>query len=291
MVRYFILAAIVLLSGCEDTPTEVIDYKPDVSLYAYLINEKPLEKIFIERVSPLGGIYHPQGIADCDVKVFSTTGVDTFRFKQSNDPDSSHIYVTDGQILSPVGKRRYRVEVYTPLGEYVWAETLIPAKFDSIFVVDTLFIDPPINSDYWIDTLQRTDPAIVIGWSTVDSAGGYFGIVINETPLSELEPLDPDWDPDDPDQEIDTLDVSQNGWTFMRDDQRVTTIPWIAFEWVGVHQIQLTATSREYYNYIFSIIRGGPGLGDRPQFNVNGGIGMVAGKTLFSCYVYVKKSD
>lgn len=289
---YLILTSIVLIAGCDNIPTEVDDYEPEAALYAYLTNGEPLNSIYLERVSSIYGYYTRTGIDDADINIYSlsVSNPDTFRYQQHLHPDSLWIYVPDGDTLFPEGMQRYKLEVNTPQGDHLWSEALVPARFDSVLVVDTLFIHPPTDTDYWMDTLQRTDPAIVIGWSKVDSAGGYFGVVLAQTPKSELVPLDPDWDPNDPDQEIDTMEVNRIGWTFMRDDQRVTTIPWIAFQWEGRHEIQLLATSSDYYDYIFSIFRGGPALGDRPQFNVNGGLGMFAGITRFSCHVWVERS-
>ncbi len=292
---FLLLSAVLFTAGCDGTPTEAIDYKPEAAIYAYLTNGEPLTTIELESVSSIYGHYKRTGIADTDMKIYSlaVNSLDTFRFKQHSHPDTSWVYVPDGDTLYPIGKQRYKIEVRTPQGDYLWSEALIPAKFDSVLINDQLFINPPTDTDYWLDTLRRTDPAIVTGWGQVDSAGGYFGVVIAQTPKSELVPLSPKWDPDDPDDEIDTMNVNRIGWTFMRDDQRVTTIPWIAFQWQGPHEIQLLVTSHEYYEYIYSIERGGggPGLGDLPQFNINGGLGMFAGITRFSCHVWVKKSE
>ena len=297
-----IIFASALIAGvisCENTPTEVDDYDPEVVLYAYLGNGEPMTEVYLERISSLFGYYTPKGIAGASVWIMELDEPtpDTFFFKHHpNTQDSSWLYVPDGDTLIPQSLKGYKIEVHTPRGEHLWSQAVVPGKIDWVSVsvsgVDsTTITDPPLEVEGLIlDTLTRWNSSIILEWTDILGAGGFVGIALCQEPAdTNLIPLDPDWDPIE--NPVDTINISRRGWTIMRYDQNQTTIPGVAFQWVGLYQLQFQAVSREYYDYLFSDFRAKQGMITRPESNINGGMGTFGSMTRFICYVYFKKVE
>lgn len=256
------LLALLVLSGCDSSPTEVRDYDPQPVLTAYLMRGDPVREVYLQRVAPLVGFYDPRehGIVGAEVVVTRIDVPDTLRL--CDDPQERGHYVAEDTTWVPVGKGRYRIHARFGT-EHLWAETVVPDSFD-------LEVLPrPVAGD----TLTRNDPPIVLSWSASDSAGGYAFNVMSLAPEDSLIPLDPDFDPED--AEDDTLTQSA-GWV-MRSDQRVQTIPWIIFRWVGPYRMSVMAVTKDYYDYAFAWMRISGGVEMVPPTNINGGLGIFAG--------------
>jgi hypothetical protein len=104
-------------------------------------------------------------------------------------------------------------------------------------------------------------------------------------------PLNPDWDPNDPDDELKDEDKWAAGWTVFRYDAEFVTIPWVFFNWEGPNRIELHAISAGYYDYLFSSVRVMMGMLDNPIFNINGGLGVFAGLSKKTFRVYMKRVE
>ena len=101
-------------------------------------------------------------------------------------------------------------------------------------------------------------------------------------------PLDPDFDPIEDDISEDSSLVS---FDIVLPNFNYRELPWILFEYEGWHEIQLQAADPEYWEYFFSVFRLYMGQMPNVEYNVNGGIGIVAGLARNKFKVYVEKVE
>lgn len=282
------------LLGCDSTPTEVEDYDPEPILSGFLFLGRPVEEIRLERVAslylPFEGVDH--GIANADMRIFGIGTTDTLDLEE--DPSESGRYIpVAGQSLTPQALVKYRIEVTTPQNEFIWAESLMPGAVEKNGAVEILLThsDGTEQTVSDGDTLNRTMPNLTWRWSDVDSAYGFQGLALCLTPRDSLIPLDPDWDPNDPDDELEEIDKDRAGWGIYRHDQRFVKILWWAFEFVGWYKVELLALSQSYYDYLFSQFRVEQGLINRPTTNINGGIGIFSCLSTHTMQIYMEIAD
>lgn len=131
-------------------------------------------------------------------------------------------------------------------------------------------------------------PNMFWAWEDIDSAGGFQGLLRCLEDRDSLVPLDPDWDPVE--DEIEEEDRNRASWAIMRDDQRMVTIPWIAFEWEGEYSIELLAITRDYYEYLYSEFRNQQGLGLKLHSNINGGLGIFGAISRYSMTIFMERT-
>lgn len=281
----------MLITGCENSPSEIEDYDFEPNLSAFLVNGEPVEEIWLERMAPLLGYYDPSqtGISDADVVIFG--GGDTLHMVEDPDSLGSGRYIpAPGEQLVPRSLINYRIEIDIPGGEHLWAESQMPGIIEQVeiglFNTETEEFAGVVQEG---DTLTRDMPNLIFGWTDVDSARGFLGRALNLEPRESLIPLDPDWDPNDPDDEIEDEDRNRVGWTVMHESQNATILPWLYFQWEGWHRIDLAALCQGYYDYLFSYFRVQQGLINQVESNVHGGLGIFGSSSKFSINIYMQK--
>ena len=298
---------VLLLTGCESNPTEVEEYVPEPVLSAFLTNGEPVLEVFLERVAPIFDYYSfkDAAISDAHIRIFEIDGGDTLHL--SEDPRYPGRYIPKpGEELIPKGETMYRIVVENIAGvDSIWAETIVPAAFPDPPPLD---VDPAnLDSTQYViikqvypdsvhlvrnyETMTRNSPIIIWTWPDVAGAGGFTGMVVNETDKDKLIPLDPDWEPEDEDDEKDDDYRSRTGFTTYRYDERKATLPWIFFQWEGRTRIELRAISQDYYDYLFSGFRAMQGLLDKPLSNIHGGMGIFAGTSKYNIRVKMVRAE
>jgi len=309
VIRIQIMAMIMIslvgfgLVGCDDTPTEVDNYQRQPVLSAFLINGQPFEEAWLERGAGMNDVYDMAnaGIDDATMMISNLAG-DTL-LNLIPDPSSKGRYIpADGEEFIPQSRQTYKIEAWTtaPQNEYLWATALVPGMVEEhgpmqVFLVSDDLMDTTIVADG--DTLNRTMNTMVWSWYDIDLVGGFQGIIIAQTPREDLIPLNPDWEPpvdplnEDDDDYIGPEDRQRAGWTFMRHDQRQITLAWIFFRWEGPQKVQFNALSGAYYDYVFSEMQAEFGAIERPEFNINGGLGIFGAYSEQSINIYMEKVD
>lgn len=296
------LCFMLLITGCESTPTEVDEYDREAVLTAFIYNGEPIEEVFLERVAPLFSRYEFEdyGIRDADIKIFELNDanldqyvvdasvVDSLEFEHDEANPGRYI-PAPGESLIPTGSTFYRIEAMIPGGEFLWAVTSVPDTFKSM-VIELVDIDGTVITVEEGDTLTRNDPVMFWRWeidTTGGFVGGYAGFIIAETDRDSLVPLDPKWDAEE--DSLEQSEKSRVGWTIYRYDARWTTIAWAFYQWEGPTRIELHAVDRVYWDYLYSSMIVQQGMLDNPIFNINGGIGIFGGITRKSFNIYMKK--
>ena len=276
---YFSTVLVVLFSilGCEDNPTEVEDYDPQPVLTCFLYNGEPVMRVYLERVGSLSSWYNPaeHRIADADIILFpvdNPTAGDTLHFREVFDPEEGWTYAPmPNEMLIPESFRRYRIEARKPSEDvYVWAETTVPDTF-------TLVVSPyTVEFDTISVPLDWNDPPIRLDWTTADSAAGYVynSLLLDPYPWVQL---DPDmWEEDPNILEVEVLNYGAN----------TAEVPWFAFNWVGLHEVEFQAGSIEYLEYCESIYSA---ENIDPISNINGGLGIFGGLSRQNFYLYMQR--
>lgn len=273
-----LIAGSAIFTACENQPTEVEDYVPDTVLSAFIYSGEPVNEIYLERVGSFQSYYDPAdyGITGADMILIDMERADTLRLM--DDPDEPGRYMTPNTEWLPRPTVTYRIEASFG-DEFVWAETVVPG--DYILTV----LPEPVNGD----TLTREDENLIFTWTGSEDTGGYAVNIISLAPRDSLVPLDPDWDPEE--DEIEDEEKYQSGVWTMRDDQRVQTVPWIAFGWQGPYRIDFMAIPQIYYDYVFAGFRAEQNTGVDIPSNVHGGMGIFAGMNRKSFSLYMAVSD
>ena len=300
-MKYFVVLTFVILqfSGCENTPTEVANYQRQPILSAFLVNGQPFEEAWLERGAGMNDVYAMESAGIDDATMYISSLGDTLNLVP--DPNVKGRYIpAAGENLIPQGLQSYRIDAWTaaPRNEHLWATSLVPGSIDENGPMEVFLVSDDLQDTTEVaegDTLNRTMNTMVWSWNDVDSIGGFQGVIIAQTPREDLVPLDPDWEPpadptdEDDDNYIEPFDRERARWTFMRHDQRQITIAWIFFGWEGPQKVQFNALSGAYYDYLFSLIQSKFGAVDRPEYNINGGLGIFGAYSTHSINIYMER--
>ncbi len=277
------VSVLILLAGCEQQPTEFEDYEPQPMLTAFLYDGIPVDSVLLQRVAPLYSYYSWQdhGIAGAQIRIFPLDDPESDDTLHLIHAGSGVYRPAVGESLIPRGKRHYRIEARKPDEDlYLWAETVVPDSF-SLWVNG----QPPGDT---LGVFTREDPSLFFQWSPADSAGGYVFLTVCLTPVDSLLPLDPDYDPEE--EELD----EEPGRAFvfpLISTQLSSFVPWLSFEWVGWHRVEMLACNYEYYRYVFSLMRVEQGAMSMPEYNVQGGLGVFAGLHRIRFYLYMARVE
>jgi hypothetical protein len=284
-----LLAMMLMLAGCESNPTEVEDYNPEPMLTAFLFNGEPVEEIILERIGNLYGVYDQQNYAIPGAEVYvialDNPNQDTLFF---DFDDTEKVYKPTNAAAwgVPESYIRYRVEARKSSENlYLWAETVIPDTF--LATTNPEPIDYNLVEGYAIlDTMTREDPNIELFWTDSNPIGGYVFTITNLE--DTFIPLDPDFDPEEDEISDDSSRVS---FDLVLPGFNYRELAWINFWYEGWHEIQLQAADPEYWEYFFSAFRLYMGQITNLEYNVNGGLGVVAGITRHKFRIYIEKVE
>jgi len=292
------LFLVILFTGCDDTPSEFGDYEAEPSLTAFIATGEPVEEIYLDRIGAFSAPYSREnnGISGAEIILYPVaahaetesidpTNPDSLRFVEDENINGRYVPVDND--YRPEGRVRYRIEARKASEDvYVWAETTVPDTFS----IETFYQHDLVNPiDLDGDTLRRTDDEFLVTWSESATADGHVLNILALSPKDELIPLDPDWDPNDPDDEIDDEDKERFTYTIAPDYQSSITMAWFYFEWAGWTRLDVYASSDDYYQYVFSILTAF-GETDNPQSNVNGGRGIFGAVAKNSFMVYMERA-
>ncbi len=300
-VLLILMLAAFILTGCEDNPSEADDFEPQASLFFFAQPGAPLDTLRLEWTEAYNKNYDRSnlGIENADVILYpildgDSSAVDSagqvLRFIDAPGRDGYGDYIPADPNYRVNPTWSYRLEASKPAdGVNVWAETCIPDTFSfyAAFKSDPL---TPVNIDSM--SLTREDDEVFINWSESAGARGFVLGIVAQTPRDELIPLDPEWDPDDPDDQFEDYELQRHNWTFARYDQRSMTIAWIFFEWSGWNELYINAASESYYMYMFSVImQQDPSFTQNPEWNVHGGIGVFGGYSQHKFNIFLERAE
>lgn len=285
------MSVLLLITGCDLLPTEVDDYEPEAQLAAFLHNGEPVDKVILHWVGRFDQYYDPNqlGITGADIRIFPVKDADgsasdtTGRVCYFDDDPAQAGHYLPTALYLPEGKVRYRIEVSKPGdGVQLHAETTVPDTFSTQVFQNGL----PVDLDG--DTLRRGMPDLFIEWTPSEHTGGYQCGILALEDYDDLVPLDPNFDPTDPDKVEAYENVGKYSYTIATHYQYSMTIAWIYFVWAGETQIDIRACSQEYFDYFFSMLIGNGG--ENPAMNVKGGIGIFGATAVHTFNVYMEKA-
>jgi len=302
-----LLLMLIFIVGCEENPTEAENFEPLPTLYSYIQNGAPVDTVNLEWTGAYDDFYDLSElrIQGAQIVVFpvldengasldtSDTEINDYviDFRTTAGPEFYGEYVpVDDDYLRPRGLWTYRIEAIKPSeGINLWAETTVPDTF-SFYAAEKN--NPLVPIEIEGDTLTREDDEIFINWSESETARGFVAGIVAETPRDELIPLDPEWDPNDPDDVLEPYDQQRHGWTIARYDQRSMTIAWIFFQWSGWNRLYINAASESYYEYMLSLTQqGDPSWTVNPAYNVHGGIGVFGAYATHEFNIFLERVE
>ena len=283
---------LIFFAGCDNTPTEVNDYEPQPQLTAFIANGVAVGEIELKHVGGFTDYYDPiaLGITGARIKMFPVLDADGTPSDTSgrvcyfaDNPDHRGGYLPTGTYL-PEGKVTYRIEAKKASDKVdLWAQTAVPDTFQLITYQNKQEVDA--NGD----TLTREDPELYFEWTSSENCGGYqLGILAETEDRSQLLPLDPAYDPNNPDDVKAYEDVPRYGYTIAPYYQNGITLAWVYMTWAGPTRVDCAACSKEYFDYIFSQLTN-PAA--NPLMNVHGGIGIFGATSRHSVEIYMKRIE
>lgn len=287
--------------GCDDDPSEMEDYDPEAHLTAFLANGQPTEPILLEWVGKFHKYYSSEanGITNATIVVYPVLEADgsevsdtTGRaFYYHDDPERAGRYLGDDAVRTPEPLVRYRITVVKGDEVELWAETTVPGDFEFTVTQDEEVVN--VNRQTGSlestrgDTLTRKDPELVFDWTESESAEGYQIGILALNDREDLIPLDPEFDPTDPEEIEDWEGVSAYFYGIAPDYMRHFTLAWIYMLWAGPTRLDITACSKEYYDYIFTTASF---AGDqKPLMNVHGGLGIFGATAQHSIHIVMER--
>ncbi len=288
-----LLLVFAVITGCDSEPTEFDDYEPDPVLTAFIETDKPMDWVRLEWVGGFYDYYDREqlGIVGADIVVFPVRQIDMSPADSSgiavyftDDPEIPGVYrAVNPEAHQPLGGWRYRIEVWhEDLPDTIHAETTAPGAHE-LFCTNYPQILPPQSDTL---TFNRNDPVMEFSWTASDSCGGYIFQTECLVPRDSLAELDPDWDPNDEDDEIEPEDMNRFFITIARWDQLTQDWPWLVFEFRGLHRMEIRAASPDYYRYVFtSMYLGDPSSDVRVETNVVNGIGIFGATYTHTMYL------
>lgn len=283
-----LMMTVFFFTGCEENPTESEDFDPVPTLYSFIETGAPVDTVNLLWTGTYGAYYDPAnlGIEDAYIVMYPVLDENGDSLNSIDNPDFQVLYfdgapgrenygeyVPTTADYRPVGRWTYRLEARKKSeGVDLWAETCAPDTFN-FFAAARSNPFTPVAIDG--DTLTREDDEIFINWTESAEAQGFVLGIIAETPRDHLIPLDPDWDPNDPDDELEPADLQRHNWTIARYDQRSMTIGWIFFQWSGWNRLYISAASPDYFDYMYTLLQEqNPSWKNNPTYNVRGGLGV-----------------
>jgi len=298
LLPILVLTMLILFTACDEEPTEFDDYEREPMLSAFIDNGSAVEEVFLERVGEFGKYYSPEiyGILDAEIIMFplaanpefesvDPVNTDTLRFIEDLDRNGRYVPVDTNYL--PESMVRYRIEVRHPGQDInIWAETTVPDTFTMETYLRSDF-ENPVDLDG--DTLSRASEDMFVTWTESATADGHVLGILALAPESELIPLDPDWDPNDPDDALEEEDYDRYNYTVAPDYQNSIHMTWFYFEWAGPTRLDIKASSKEYYRYIFSLLASNSN--DNPEWNVHGGLGIFGATATNSFTIYMEKVE
>ncbi len=309
-----LLLLFIATIGCDSTPTEVAQYDPEPVLTAYMETGQPVGEVYLEWVWKYIESYYDvneAGIKDATMTLFPVSGTstrwDTLWFE--HDLAGRYLPVDTAYVIE--AGVRYRMEVDQTLEDvHLTAETTAPDTFSlnisnpAVTIDDTTLSfnhSDPLNPFFvhegksvparhaWeiLPRFNRNDPILRFHWSESAYAGGRLISVVALTDTSHLRFLDPDkWD-----EEPEPEDKGRSGVGIIPEYQQGLDLFWIFFEWVGAYRIELIAASEELYRYSFtSMPMGPPTTSQRPESNVEGGLGIFGVTSTKTMYWYMQRT-
>jgi hypothetical protein len=231
-----VVLSFVFLISCEDEPPNIYTQRYYVEGYLYVDHSPSGIKVF--NTQPIGDVYDPDKamVKDADVKIKDANGnVYDLVYRDGDEPG----YYYPGEDLIVEKQKKYKLEVNTLDGKYMWAETTTP---------DTIsWIKPPKEVIYYPKedgNLNEVD-SLEIQWTPAENTNFYLLYTISRDTLEYGKYLNPPTD--EPNRRIKNLFSDRGGSsdyyknvTFMTiiANTKTPTV-WLAFKWFGPHYVDI----------------------------------------------------
>jgi len=234
-ILIFALAFVFFIS-CEDEPPSIYTQRYYVEGYLYVDHSPSAIKVF--NTQPIGDVYDADQamVKDAIVKITDPDGR-VFNLVYRDGDDFGYYYPNDDFIIEK--QKKYKLEVNTSDGKYMWGETTTP---------DTIsWIKPPKDVIYYPNEdgdLPEVD-SLEIQWTPAENSSFYLLYTISRDTLEYGKYLNPPTE--EPNRRIKNLFSEREGRndyyrnvTFMTiiANTKTPTV-WLAFKWFGPHYIDI----------------------------------------------------
>jgi len=231
-----IVLSFAFLVSCEDEPPNI--YIQRYYVEGYLFVDKSPSGIKVFNTQPIGEVYdYEQAIEkDADVTLTDADG-NTYKLIYRDGDDPGYYYPDENLIVER--QKKYKLEINTSDGKYLWAETTTP---------DTIsWITPPKNVIYYPKedgSLPAVD-SLEIQWTSAEKSNFYLLYTINKDTLEYGKYLQPPTD--EPNRRIKNLFSDRGGSSdYYKNESFMTVIAntktptvWLAFKWFGLHDVDI----------------------------------------------------
>lgn len=246
------------IGGCS-APSSPDDYSNQLVLNAFLFAGSPIDSIYVQRTARMLEFYSDEVVAvrEAVVKISLMQRADPTSIESTfvliHDENNPGRYFS-AAIISPL--RTYAISVQALGYPTVTGVTTVPDTFHV-----TTVIPPTLAWD-----LAR--PSIVMEWTPSNHHSDYV-VSINclEPTLHIIEDFRSKNRPKD--------EPLPERTSFLFNNPKATfkELPWLMFNYLGLHSISVSAVDENYYSFLQQTARGGGSLREI-QYRLNGGIGV-----------------
>ena len=290
--RILVLTSVIFLSyflnSCEDKPP--VDYTVEKYLEAYLIVDKPIEKIILMNSQPIDKKYSKDQamIKDAEVKILSDNQEYILSYK---DGENAGYYLPDASVtVKP--ETVYKIEIMTKDGVFLTAETKTPKRINA-------WVKAPKSEIYYPqDTLNlpKVD-SLEIEWTPVEGTsfflirtlcqdtlnyGKYLPVPTNEANrrcynlFSKNENAEP-------------MYKNPTNWGLIANNKTATV--WLAFRWFGLHDVSVFNPDPNMLNWFINIYFTGSSETNPLLNSVKGGFGVFGSASVLSYESFLYKNQ
>ena len=277
-----VFAALFLFGGCDTVST---DPESEVVVEAYLVAGEALPPVRLTQSVPATERFTPRDAAvqgaDVAIQRLNAEGAveATYPYEES---DSLSVYEPVDDTPRVIPSTRYRLNVGTPDGATVRAETTVPDTITVLDVANTEVVyQGPEQPQFTIRPAQRTDRPDTYAFAITSQLD--FETLSEEELAEELTPFYADaYDPDE--DNIAEFErgasplINEDSFTFNDDGTITLDVPWIGFAFYGANTVTINAPDENYYDLIRTQTaqQGGLAPGEIPNVidRVEGGTGI-----------------
>ncbi len=225
----------LLIVSCEDEPPNIYIQEYYVEGYLFIDHKPSGIKIF--KTQPLDVEYNFEDaiVKDAEVKLTDAVGnVYDLIYRGGDDP--GYFYPNEDMIIRK--QTKYKLDVTTPDGKYIWGETVTPDTISWVIPPKDVIYYPKENG-----SLPEVD-SLRIKWTKAERTNFYLLYTICLDTLEYGKYLEPPTD--EPNRRIKNLFSDRDRSSYYKNTSFMTIIAntetptvWLAFKWFGLHNIDI----------------------------------------------------
>ncbi|MBN1233147.1 MAG: DUF4249 family protein [Candidatus Coatesbacteria bacterium] len=252
---FFVILLSFVLLNCFDE-----EYVPQLIVRGYFYPEQQITNIRLSESVDIGQKYDSLAVAISDAKIYITTKDNKFMLEESETRKGSYT-----SPIKPLPGETYNIEIFAK-DFHATGQTLIPSQIQITKAPsDTISIEEPIPLE----------------WSACDSCYGYMLTVICRDEIKI--PIDSTFE----EMRKENAEKDQIPFFIIKKEITSIEIPAFFFWYWGNQVIKIYAIDKSLWDYLRSY---SDWASSKPNYHMKGALGVLAGISVDSVNVFLKKT-